>query len=347
MSRDLVATIALRIGAIDVDVALTVGEGQRVAVLGPNGAGKTTLLRAIAGLVPLDRGSVVVDGVRWDELAPEQRSVGVVFQDYLLFPHLSALDNVAYGLRRRGSSRAEARGRAAEWLARVGLAGLGPRRPTELSGGQQQRVALARALAVEPRVLLLDEPLAALDVTTRGEVRRDLRAHLDAFAGMVVVVTHDPVDAMALADRVVIVEDGHVVQEGSALDVTSRPRSSFAADVAGLNLFRGHAGDTGVHVGLDLDFVVSSPHDGDVFAAFHPRAVSVHVARPEGSARNVWHGTVEDVDLRGGITRLRVLVHDQRIVAEITLAAYDDLRLAVGAPVWVALKATEIDVYPA
>ena len=343
----LAAEVQLHVGAMDLDVTLTVANGERLAILGPNGAGKTTLLRALAGLAPLDRGTIVVDGVRWDDLVPERRSVGVVFQDYLLFPHLSAQDNVAYGLRRRGASRAVARGRAAEWLGRVGLGGLERRRPAELSGGQQQRVALARALAVEPRLLLLDEPLAALDVTTRGEIRRDLRAHLDAFAGIAVIVTHEPVDALALADRVLILESGHVVQEGTALDVTSRPRSGFAADVAGLNLFRGHAGADGVRITDGLVFVVSSPHDGAVFAAFHPRAVSVHRARPEGSARNVWDGIVEDVDLRGGVTRVRVLTHDQRIVAEITLAAYDELQLAVGAPVWVALKATEIDVYPA
>jgi molybdate transport system ATP-binding protein len=280
-------------------------------------------------------------------VAAEDRSVGVVFQDYLLFPHLTALDNVAYGLRRHGRSRRAARELASEWLSRVGLAEAAANRPGELSGGQQQRVALARALVIEPRLLLLDEPLAALDVTTRGDVRRDLRAHLDAFAGMVVLVTHDPVDALSLADRVVVIEEGRVVQQGTALDVTARPRSTFAADVAGLNLFRGtvHAG--AVHVGDALELVVTSGHEGDGFAAFHPRAVSLHRARPEGSARNVWPATVEDVDVRAGTVRVRLVVHGERMVAEVTFAACDELGLTAGSEVWLALKATEIDVYPA
>ncbi len=194
------------------------------------------------------------DGV-W--LPAERRSVGFVFQDYLLFPHLSALDNVAYGLRQHRVGRRAARSRARDWLAKVGIADLAGRRPSQLSGGQQQRVALARALAPEPKVLLLDEPLSALDVTTRREVRRDLRAHLDDFAGATVLVSHDPLDAIVLAERIVIIEAGRVVQEGTALDVTSQPRSSFAADIAGLNLFRGQADGGTVHVADSFDLVTS------------------------------------------------------------------------------------------
>jgi molybdopterin-binding protein len=347
----LVADVRARVGSLDLSLDLRVAPGETVALLGPNGAGKTSMLRVLAGLVP-NGGAVIVDGTSWDGLPPEDRSVGLAFQDHLLFPHLSVLDNVAYGLRAQGRSRAEARRGALHWLERVGLESLPSRRPDALSGGQQQRVALARALAVEPRVLLLDEPLAALDVTTRGEIRRELKEHLDRFEGMALLVTHDPVDAMALADRVVIIEGGRAVQEGSALDVTARPRSPFAADVAGLNLFRGHADGTIVHVGSQggsddgFELVVRDPHDGDVFAAFHPRTVSLHAARPEGSARNVWPATVEDVDLRAGAVRVRAAISGARVVAEVTLSAYHQLGLVVGSPVWLALKATEIDVYP-
>ncbi|MGD9798548.1 MAG: sulfate/molybdate ABC transporter ATP-binding protein [Acidimicrobiia bacterium] len=347
------ASIRLPRGRLEVDVALRVDEGATVAVLGPNGAGKTSVLRVLAGLLAPDDGAVSVDGVDWDRpatgrrLAPEARSVGFVFQDYLLFPHLTAADNVAYGLRRRGVGRADARKRASGWLERVGLDGFGGRRPDELSGGQRQRVALARALAPSPRLLLLDEPLAALDVTTRGDVRRDLRAHLDDFPGMAVVVTHDPLDAVVLADRIVVMEEGRVVQEGTALEVTSRPRSAFAADIAGLNLFRGTAQVGRVRVTAGLELVTSHPLDGPVFAAVHPRAVALHLDRPRGSARNVWPVTVDEVDLRAGLVRLRLLIGGQALVAEITAASYRELGLAPGHPAWASLKATEIDVFPA
>jgi molybdate transport system ATP-binding protein len=200
-------SLSARIAALRGDFRLTaeveVGDGEIVAILGPNGAGKTSLLQTIAGLVPLDAGTITLDGAVLDDPAhgvlvpPEQRPLGVVFQDYLLFPHLDAADNVAFGLRCRGVPRRAARARAVAWLARVGLAGRERTRPGRLSGGQQQRVALARALAIEPRVLLLDEPLSALDVETRSELRRTLRALLDGFAGIRLLVTHDPLEARA------------------------------------------------------------------------------------------------------------------------------------------------------
>ncbi|HVN85031.1 MAG TPA: ATP-binding cassette domain-containing protein, partial [Candidatus Binatia bacterium] len=180
----LAASVRVVLGMLDLRVNVQVGDGEVVAVLGPNGAGKTTLLRALAGLLPLDEGRVVLGDVILEDVAartfvpPERRPIGVVFQDYLLFPHLSALDNVAFGLRCGGLGRSEARRRAFEWLERVGLAQQSALKPAALSGGQAQRVALARALAVGPRLLLLDEPLSALDIRTRADLRRDLRRHL-------------------------------------------------------------------------------------------------------------------------------------------------------------------------
>jgi molybdate transport system ATP-binding protein len=233
------ASVRVRLGTLDLQVDVRVGDGEVVAVVGPNGAGKTTLMRGIAGLQPLDAGRVTVDGRVLDDPAtgewvePAERNLGVVFQDHLLFPRLSALDNVAFGLRARGMAKAEARARAGEWLDRVGLAAAAGARPTALSGGQSQRVALARALAVEPRVLLLDEPLAALDVQARAYVRDELSRHLATFPGARLLVTHDLADAVALADRLVVLEAGRVTQAGTAGDLAAAPASAYVADLVG------------------------------------------------------------------------------------------------------------------
>jgi len=348
----LTAQVALRLGALDLDVTVQATPGEIVAVLGPNGAGKTTLLRAIAGLVPLTRGRVELDDVVLDDVArdihlpPERRPIGVVFQDYLLFPHLSALENVAFGLRARGVAAREARLRAASWLDRLGVGEYAETRPRALSGGQAQRVALARALAIDPRLLLLDEPLAALDASARGDVRRDLKRHLTSFAGIRIVITHDPLEAVALADRLVILEGGRVVQTGSPAEVTQRPRSRYVADLVGVNLLRGTA--TAGQVALSGGATLQSADgvDGEVFAVVHPRAVALHRGRPEGSPRNVWRGRASVLDFQGD--RVRVGIEGEMpIIAEVTPAAVRELDLAEGAEVWVSVKATEITVYPA
>lgn len=344
------ATVRIRQGTFVLDAALRAEAGTTVAVLGPNGAGKTTVLRALAGLVPLDAGSVTLDGEvledpaahRWK--APEARRVGFVFQDRVLFPHLSVLANVAFGLRARGLTRAEANARAGEWLVLVGLGGFDQARPATLSGGQAQRAALARALAPAPRMLLLDEPLAAIDQPARVELRRTLRERLDGFTGVRVLVTHDPVEAAALADRVVILEAGTVTQEGGFAEVTARPRSSWVARIAGVNLLRGVAAagslqlDTGV-------LAVASAVRGPALATIHPRAVAVHREPPTGSPRNVVRGTVAGIDPQGD--RWRVGIEGSiALVAEVTPAAAVELHLAEGGEVYAAIKATEVDVYP-
>jgi molybdate transport system ATP-binding protein len=345
----LEADVELRLGALHLKIQLELAPGETVALLGPNGAGKTTILRVLAGLQPFDAGRVVLDGTVLDEGAvhvpPEARPIGMVFQDYLLFPHLSALENVAFGLRSRGVARAEARGRAGEWLERVGLAGYIGSRPRALSGGQAQRVALARALATEPRLLLLDEPLAALDASTRLETRRELRRQLAGYEGVRLVVTHDPLEAMALAERLVVMEEGKLVQAGTPEDISSRPRSRYVADLVGVNLLRGRADGDKVVVGPDASLAVPGAGQGEVFAVIHPRAVVLHRRAPEGTSRNVWQGTAEDLDLEGERVRVRVS-GPIPIVAEITPAAVADLALADGGPVWISVKATEITVYP-
>jgi molybdopterin-binding protein len=347
MAGSLTAEVGMRLGALDLDVSLTAGADEVVAVVGPNGAGKTTLLRALAGLVRPDRGRITLGDVVLTDLAPERRPVAVVFQDALLFPHLSALENVAYGLRARGATKADARRRAAGWLERVGLdAGHWQARPAALSAGQAQRVALARALATEPALLLLDEPLSAVDVGAKAQLRRVLREQLAATPAVRILVTHDPVDAMALADRLVVLEAGRVTQEGPLAEVTTRPRSAWVARLAGLNLFRGRV-DAG-RLLLDDGSALSVASDvrGPAFALVHPRAVTLHRTRPEGSARNAWAGEAAGLHLEGD--RVRVQVEGTpAIVAEVTPAAAAELRLAEGGPVWISLKATEVDVYPA
>jgi molybdate transport system ATP-binding protein len=347
----LEARLRVTLGTLDLHVELHVEAGDVVAVLGPNGAGKTTLLRALAGLVSITEGRVVLDGQVIEDtqsrsyIPPEQRPIGVVFQDYLLFPHLTALENVAFGLRCHGRSRRDAHGLAHAWLERVGLNDRASARPAELSGGQAQRVALARALAIEPRVLLLDEPLSALDVSTRAEVRRTLRRHLEAFRGIRLLVTHDPLEAMALATQLVVLEDGHVVQSGSPTEITERPRSAYVADLVGVNLFRGHA--SGDHIELSDGAVLTVPGAGagEVFAVIHPRAVALHRRPPEGTPRNVWRGQIGGIDLEHDCVRVRVNAIIP-IVAEVTPAAVADLRLDQGGEVWVSVKAKEIAAYP-
>jgi molybdate transport system ATP-binding protein len=337
-------------GEFLLDADLQVADGELCVLVGPNGAGKTTLLRALTGLLPIDEGTIRIGGDVVDDPArnilvpPERRSVGVVFQDYLLFPHLSALDNVAFGLRERGMRKAAARARAFELLERVGLDGQRDVKPGALSGGQAQRVALARALAIEPALLLLDEPLAALDVQHRVGVRRDLRATLAAFAGARVLVTHDPVDALSLADRICILQEGRIVQEGTPAEIIARPRSQYVADLVGVNLFRGQAAGGTITVG-DAHIAVTGDHRGDVIATVAPRAVVLHVVPPAGSARNVWSGTVDGIERFGDRARVHV-TGALPIVAEVTPAAIEALRLAPGVDVWAAVKATEIDVAP-
>jgi molybdate transport system ATP-binding protein len=348
----LEARVELRLGQLALEVELAVATGELVVLLGPNGAGKTTLLRALAGLLALDRGRVALDGQVLEDAATgawvptERRPVGFVFQDYLLFPHLSALDNVAFGLRARGLARAEARRRAAAWLDRVGLAAHAAARPRALSGGQAQRVALARAMVGEPRLLLLDEPLAALDAATRAEVRRDLRRHLASFGGTRLLVTHDPLEALALADRLVVLEGGRVTQSGSPAEISGRPRSRYVAELVGVNLYRGRADGATVRLAGGGRLVSAGDHQGEVFAAVHPHAVALHRRVPEGTPRNVLTGTADTLDVVGDRVRVR-MAGPVPIIAEVTPAAASELRLADGGPVWASVKATEVIVYPA
>ncbi|WP_380792663.1 ABC transporter permease [Streptomyces albidoflavus] len=331
---------------------LTAPAGTTIAVVGPNGAGKTTLLRALLGLTPRAHAGVLLGGRDVTRLPTHRREVAWVPQDGALFPHLSALANTAYGLRVRGVPRAEARRQAREWLVRLGVGELAGRRPAQLSGGQAQRVALARALAARPRLLLLDEPLAALDQTTRARVRHTLRRHLTGFGGVCLIVTHDPVEAVSLADRVLVLEGGEAVQDAPPAEVTRHPRSPWVARMLGGNAWEGMAGPGGTVELAGGGLLTTAPGEGTppgpgapALAVIAPEAVSLHLVRPEGSPRNVWAGTVREVTAVG--SRLRVLVTSPEVpalVAEITPAAAADLGLTDGTRVWTAVKATEVTV---
>lgn len=352
-ARGLRARLQVERGAFALDLALDARPGEVLALLGPNGAGKSTALRALAGLLRLDGGEVRLDGTVLDDGArsvpAERRSVGVVFQDYLLFPHLSLLENVAFGPRARGVPRGEARALAQGWLGRVGLAEHARARPRQVSGGQAQRAALARALVTDPALLLLDEPLAALDASTRLQVRSDLRRHLGGFAGCTVLVTHDPVDAMVLADRIVVVEDGRAVQEGTPGEVARAPRTDYVARLVGLNLLRGRAdgGRVVLHGGPVVTAAAGAgPASGDVLVAFAPSAVSLHRSAPDGSPRNVFRGSVAGLEQHADTVRVRV-EGEVTVLADVTAAAVADLGLVAGQQVWCAVKATEVASYPA
>ncbi|MGN9761698.1 ABC transporter ATP-binding protein [Streptomyces sp. SD31] len=343
------ARLVVERGSFRLDVALTAAPGDVVALLGPNGAGKTTALRALAGLIPLTAGHLRLDGAELDRTPPESRPVGVVFQDYLLFPHLTALDNVAFGPRCHGVGKAESRAQAAEWLERMGLAAHAGAKPRRLSGGQAQRVALARALATHPRLLLLDEPLAALDARTRLDVRAQLRHHLADFEAVAVLVTHDPLDAMVLADHLVVIEDGRIVQEGTPADIARHPRTDYIAHLVGLNLYRGQAEGHTVHVdgGPEVTITTTEALTGPAFVAFPPSAVTLHRDRPTGSsARNLWRCEVAGLETHGDQIRA-ALTGELPLAADLTTIAAAELDLRPGATVWATVKAAQTHAYPA
>ncbi len=366
------AEIAFSRGDFTLEAVLDVPEKSVLAVLGPNGSGKTTVLRLLAGLLALERGRLEVTDTGgatecWDDPATglftpaEDRACALVFQDYRLFPHLSVLDNVAFPARARGLRRGESRQQAEVLLDRLGLTALAGRRPPQLSGGQAQRVALARALACEPRVLLLDEPLAALDARTRLEVRSELRNRLHDFAGVALLVTHDPLEAMVLADRICVLEHGRVVQFGTPAEVARRPLTEYVARLVGLNLYSGGLGGQS-RVTLDGGGTLvtaggeestggeqsTAPlHEGGrVLVALPPSAITLHPQAPlTASARNTWQGEVTGLELLTDRVRVAVSGAPDALV-DITPAALAELELVVGQQVWLTAKATEVIAYP-
>jgi molybdate transport system ATP-binding protein len=345
-------TLDLTVSRRDVAVDLTVAEGETLALLGPNGAGKSTVLAAAAGLIRPDTGSVQLgdrtlsDHASRTWVPAHRRSVALLAQDARLFPHLSALDNVAFGPRSRGLPRESAHEAAARWLEEVGMTAYARRRPHELSGGQAQKVAIARALATEPAVLLVDEPLSALDVEVAPDVRDLLRRVTSDLT--TVIVTHDALDAALLSDRVAVMHAGRVVEHGETSRVLSRPTSDFGARFAGLNLVRGVASDGALRMpdGRLLHGIAESDLGGDgapVAAVVAPSAVSVHLGATHGSPRNSLSASVVDLEPHGATVRVRT----DLLSADITPAAVAELRLARGDRVVLSVKATEVHLHRA
>lgn len=345
----------LGVGTFEFDLDLDVAGGEVVGLLGPNGAGKSTVLRHVAGLLAMRTGSLTLAGACLDGdtrfVPAHRRPAGYVFQHYRLFPHLSVLDNIAFERAGRVGRR-QARRQVRPWLETFDLTGLAHARPGRLSGGQAQRVALARALARDPGVLLLDEPMAALDARTRMQVREVLRDQLDAFPGPTLLVTHDPVEAMTLADRIVVLEHGAVLQSGPPVQVARRPASGYVARLMGLNLL------TGVSLGSRKVALAGGAHavgvteDGEdpspgrpAMAAVRPTALTVHTLPPEGSSsRNVWAGTVQALETLGDRVRLQVTGPPDLLV-DVTAAAVAELGLGAGTQVWTTAKATDTLIY--
>lgn len=344
-----------RVAERGFDLELTLAEGERLAVLGPNGAGKSTLLSLLAGTLRPTSGHAELNGrVLFDTATrtwrpPHTRGVALLAQDPLLFPHLTVLENVAFGPRVNGAGRAAARERAEHWLAEVDASEFAGRRATELSGGQAQRVAIARALATEPELLLLDEPLAALDVSVAPAIRRLLARVLAGRTTL--VVTHDLLDALLLSDRALVLGAGAAVEDGPTEDVLQRPRTPFAARLSELNLVRGTAVTDGIQIGdLLLQGMAAEPlTPGEpAVAAFTPSAVSVYLESPQGSPRNLIGATVTEVEQRGGIVRVRADDHHgHQLAADVTPHAAAELDLYPGRPVVFSLKATAVTLYPA
>ena len=327
----------------DAAIDLAVEPGETLALVGPSGAGKTSVLRVVAGLLSPKTGHVAFGSAVWLDtetgldLPPERRSVGLVFQEYALFPHMSVEANVGFA----------GRDRVGELLERFGIAGLARARPADLSGGERQRVALARALARDPAVLLLDEPLSALDAHTRAHVRAELRELLADLGLPTLVVTHDFEDAAALADRVGVLVDGQLLQEGTASELVAAPENPFVASFTGANLLRGQAtaGRNGLtEVALDVGFTAYStdPGAGRVALAVYPWEVAIARVAPDDSAVNHVRAPIASIVVLGNRVRVRV----GPITAEVTAQSVERLGLREGDVVVASFKATGARLLP-
>jgi molybdate transport system ATP-binding protein len=352
----------VRRGSFRAVLDLHVRPGEVVALLGPNGVGKSSVLRTVAGLEALDAGRLTLAGRVLDaatdrvHVPPAHRHVGTVFQDHRLFPHLSTLENVAFGPRSHGASPAAARRTATAWLERLGVEEWADRRPGQLSGGQAQRVALARALAGEPGALLLDEPMAALDAEARGEVQRALGEHLGRFDGPCVLVTHDVADALVLADRVVVLEEGRVVQQGLPGDVARRPATRYVAHLLGVNLFPGtvRSGAVTLEGGVRLPAPAEATEGAAVHVAVRPSGIVLAPARTgsvvdaaapaDDDADTGWVGVVTAVVPWGEHVRVEVAASPSAVV-EVPVTAMGR-NVAPGSTVRLTVAPEAVEVYP-
>ena len=355
----LALKVSKQLGAFSLEAEVEVGDRRTMVLVGESGSGKTTLLRLLAGLLQPDRGRIEVDGETWFDsgsASPSrpacERRVGYVAQDYALFPHLPAVENVAFGLRAQRISARVAGTRAAAALDRLGVAALGRRRPNELSGGQQQRVAIARAIVLEPRVLLLDEPLSALDVQTRRSTRGELRRLLAELPCTTLYVTHSPAEALAFGEEITVLERGRVSQKGTRDDLMRHPSSPYVAEFLGVNYLRGTSVADGAgaiaritHPGGHL-WVTESATAADSAVVVHPREITLSLGEPGGTARNVFAGAIEEMvpePPAGDMLRIS-LATSPPLIAEVTRQAVDSLGLRPGLRVFASFKAAGVVV---
>lgn len=342
VATGLDARVVLHRGGFALDADLRVPAGEVVALMGPSGAGKSTLLGVLAGLTSFDQGHVRLHGRTLDaspvrRTPPASRGVVLLGQDPRLFPHLSARENIAFGLRVHGATKASAADGAADWLRRVGLECLGGHRPAQLSGGQQQRVALARALATAPAAILLDEPLTSLDAETAGDVRALLHEQLAATRTTAVVATHDAVDAVALATRLVVLESGRVTQSGPVRDVLSFPATRFAAAVAGLNRVVGETdGATWRYAALALPQVDEGIEHPSLAAVFRPGDIRLIDGPPAGHGE--WVARIVRLEQTPAGVRLRTAEPD----VAVDVAAERATGLAAGDTVTLRLNPADV-----
>jgi molybdate transport system ATP-binding protein len=351
-SGGLVVDAEVRRGSFKLAVSLAAAPGRVLGLLGPNGAGKSTLLSAVAGLTPVSAGLITLAGQVMDDahqgtfVEASGRPIGFVFQNYRLFPHLTVAENVAFSPRARGQGKRAARSAASYWLDRLRLTDLAERKPSQLSGGQAQKVALARALAGQPALLLLDEPLSALDAGTRLDVQAELKRHLADFTGPCLLVTHDPLEALVLADQLIVLEGGRIVQEGTPAQIARQPATDYVAKLVGLNLYAGQADGATVALTGGGTFVIPDQgQHGDVLVAMRPSAIVVSSQHPQpSSARNTWQAKVTGLTLLADRVRLD-LDGQPPALADVTPAAVAELSLDPGSQVWLTVKATDLEVY--
>ena len=351
-SDGLVVDAEVKRGSFNLAVSLAAAPGQVLGLLGPNGAGKSTLLSAVAGLTPVSAGRIMLAGQVLDDaeqgtfVEASGRPIGFVFQNYRLFPHLTVAENVAFSPRARGLGKRAARSAASYWLDLLRLTDLADRKPSQLSGGQAQKVALARALAGQPALLLLDEPLSALDAGTRLDVQTELKRHLADFTGPCLLVTHDPLEALVLADQLIVLEGGRIVQEGTPARIARQPATDYVAKLVGLNLYAGQADGATVTLTSGGTLVVPDRgQHGDVLVAVRPSAIVVSSQRPQhSSARNAWQAKVTGLTLLADRVRLDLDGQPQAMV-DVTPAAVAELSLDPGSHVWLTVKATDLEVY--
>ncbi len=370
------------LNTFNLSMSFSASLGKTTVLLGESGAGKSTVLRLLAGLLNPQKGHISLGGVVYFDserriaVPPQERPFGYVFQDYALFPHLTAFENVAFGLRAQHLARSIIRQRVGESLEQVHLAGFDQRRPAQLSGGEQQRVAIARALALQPQLLLLDEPLSALDVQTRREVRQELRRILTEVDVTTVMVTHQYLEALVFGNHILVLDSGHVLQEGGQRDLLEHPRSAYVAELIGVNFFRGRIAryespnvcvlqlHNGPHTAEIMATLREHAQDGsrpevgeEAYVIVDPRSITLYQAVPDSSARNVFRGEIVQVlrlgstsstdDGSTGTLRVSITIDATTppLTAEITEASASRLGLHEGAAVYATFKATEARAY--